>query len=108
MDEIRFVPIELYTYYSFFSLLDSYLENQRRRTLRDVQGYYFPYKKYTLKDYKDLQKLESQHNPYASVNEITVDRVYIYIDNIYFSTKLISYFIYRKNVRENVKNMHHK
>ncbi|CAF3746542.1 unnamed protein product [Rotaria sp. Silwood1] len=51
-----------------FMKTDSYLENQRRRALRDIQGYYFPYKKYTLKDYKDLQKQDSQNNPYASVN----------------------------------------
>lgn len=54
--------------------LDSYLENQRRRALRDVQGYYFPYKKYTLKDYKDMQRLNNQ-NPFADTNEITIDRV---------------------------------
>ncbi|CAF3989766.1 unnamed protein product, partial [Rotaria magnacalcarata] len=53
---------------------DSYLENQRRRALRDIQGYYFPYKKYTLKDYKDLQKHDSQNNPYASLNEPSPDR----------------------------------
>ncbi|CAF1271055.1 unnamed protein product, partial [Rotaria sordida] len=53
---------------------DSYLENQRRRALRDIQGYYFPYKKYTLKDYKDLQKHDAQNNPYASINEPTPDR----------------------------------
>jgi hypothetical protein len=58
----------------FVFFLDSYLENQRRRTLRDVQGYYFPYKKYTLKDYKDLQKVDTQ-NPFADVNETTIDRV---------------------------------
>ena len=55
-------------------LLDSYLENQRRRHLRDSQGYYFPYKKYTLKDYKDLQKLNNQ-NPFADVQEPIIDRV---------------------------------
>lgn len=54
--------------------IDSYLENQRRRVLRDVQGYYFPYKKYTLKDYKDLQKVNNQ-NPFAEVNETVIDRV---------------------------------
>lgn len=53
---------------------DSYLENQRRRTLRDVQGYYFPYKKYTVKDYKDMQKLGNP-NPYAEIPEATIDRV---------------------------------
>jgi hypothetical protein len=54
---------------------DSYVENQRRRALRDAQGYYFPYKKYTLKDYKDLQKQEANHNPYAAVvNEVPIDR----------------------------------
>ena len=53
---------------------DSYLENQRRRTLRDAQGYYFPYKKYNLKDYKDMQKLNNP-NPYAEIPETTIDRV---------------------------------
>ncbi|CAF3054645.1 unnamed protein product [Rotaria sp. Silwood2] len=57
-----------------FMKTDSYLENQRRRALRDVQGYYFPYKKYTLKDYKDLQKQDSQNNPYASINDPLPDR----------------------------------
>lgn len=58
----------------FFFLIDGYLENQRRRVLRDAQGYYFPYKRYTLKDYKDMQKLNIQ-NPYAEVNESIIDRV---------------------------------
>ncbi|CAF1299036.1 unnamed protein product, partial [Didymodactylos carnosus] len=52
---------------------DSYLENQRRRAVRDAQGYYFPYRKYTLKDYKDLQKADHQ-NPFSSVNETVIDR----------------------------------
>ena len=59
--------------------LDSYLENQRRRALRDIQGYYFPYKKYTLKDYKDLQKMDAQNNPYASISDTVSDRVCICI-----------------------------
>ncbi|CAF0846371.1 unnamed protein product [Didymodactylos carnosus] len=52
---------------------DSYLENQRRRAVRDAQGYYFPYRTYTLKDYKDLQKADHQ-NPFASLNETAIDR----------------------------------
>lgn len=52
---------------------DSYLENQRRRALRDSQGYYFPYKKYTLKDYRDMQKTNNA-NPFAETNEMTIDR----------------------------------
>ncbi|CAF0774494.1 unnamed protein product [Rotaria sordida] len=52
---------------------DSYLENQRRRALRDAQGYYFPYKKYTLKDYKDLQKLNNP-NLFGDTNEAVIDR----------------------------------
>ncbi|CAF2014174.1 unnamed protein product [Rotaria magnacalcarata] len=56
-----------------FMKTDGYLENQRRRVLRDAQGYYFPYKKYTLKDYKDIQKLNVQ-NPFAEVNEAIIDR----------------------------------
>ncbi|CAF3374995.1 unnamed protein product [Rotaria socialis] len=56
-----------------FMKADGYLENQRRRVLRDAQGYYFPYKKYTLKDYKDIQKLNVQ-NPFAEVNEAVIDR----------------------------------
>lgn len=54
--------------------LDSYLENQHRRALRNAQGYYFPYKRYTLKDYKDMQKLNNP-NPYAELPEATIDRV---------------------------------
>ncbi len=57
------------------SFSDSYVENQRRRAVRDAQGYYFPYKKYTLKDYRDLQKQEANHNPYAAVDEPPLDRV---------------------------------
>ncbi|CAF2551744.1 unnamed protein product [Rotaria sp. Silwood2] len=52
---------------------DSYLENQRRRVVRDAQGYYFPYKKYTLKDYRDLQKLNNP-NPFGDTNEAVIDR----------------------------------
>jgi hypothetical protein len=76
MDEIRFYLNLINSFYIhvIFFFLDSYLENQRRRTLRDAQGYYFPYKKYTLKDYKDMQKLNNQ-NPFADINEITIDRV---------------------------------
>lgn len=75
MDEIRF---DFLTHLLRISLrhVDSYLENQRRRAVRDAQGYYFPYKKYTLKDYKDLQKQEAQQNPYADAVEPTIDRVY--------------------------------
>jgi hypothetical protein len=73
MDEIRLNFNSIINLIHEF-LLDSYLENQRRRTLRDVQGYYFPYKKYTLKDYKDMQKLNNQ-NPFSDVQEITIDRV---------------------------------
>jgi hypothetical protein len=76
MDEIRYIYSNLFflNNKSLF-LLDSYLENQRRRALRDSQGYYFPYKKYTLQDYKDLQKTEALHNPYASVPVAPLDRV---------------------------------
>ncbi|CAF4566188.1 unnamed protein product [Rotaria sp. Silwood1] len=52
---------------------DSYLENQRRRAVRDAQGYYFPYKKYTLKDYKDFQKLNNP-NLFGDANETVIDR----------------------------------
>ena len=52
-------------------LADSYVENQRRRAVRDAQGYYFPYKRYTLHDYKGLQKLEAHSNPYAPLSERT-------------------------------------
>lgn len=53
---------------------DSYLENQRRRALRDTQGYYFPYKQYTLKDYKDLQRSEATKNPYAPIQDPLTER----------------------------------
>lgn len=79
--------------FSFLFSTDSYLENQRRRALRDTQGYYFPYKKYTLKDYKDLQKQEAQHNPYASINDATLDRVYSFIKFI-FKPKKIHFFFF--------------
>ena len=63
--------------YEFDFLTDSYLENQRRRALRESQGFYFPYKQYTLKDYKDLQKMESNKNPYAPLEDPVTDRVRI-------------------------------
>lgn len=66
----------------FFNL-DSYLENQRRRALRDTQGYYFPYKQYTLKDYKDLQRSEATKNPYAPLQDPLTERVrYFSYENI--------------------------
>jgi hypothetical protein len=61
-----------------FIHLDSYQESQRRQNLRDKQGFYYPYKRYTLKDYKDLQKLAAQNNPYARVAQTSVDRVCFY------------------------------
>ena len=71
-------------HFDLLDRLDSYLENQRRRAVRESQGYYFPYKKYTLKDYKDLQKTESQFNPYGSYKAENIDRVCILIHSLLF------------------------
>ncbi|CAF0981450.1 unnamed protein product [Adineta ricciae] len=67
---------------------DSYLENQRRRAVRESQGYYFPYKKYTLKDYKDLQKTESQFNPYGSYKAENVDRKELARKRMQYASKI--------------------
>ena len=72
MDQIRYESFSFR--FIYFVFLDSYLENQRRRALRDTQGYYFPYKKYTLKDYRDIQKTNNA-NPFSETNETTIDRV---------------------------------
>lgn len=64
-----FVPSSL-----LFSILDGYAESQRRRVLRDSQGYYFPYKAYTLRDYRDLQKFHVQVSR-MDANEALTDRV---------------------------------
>ncbi|CAF0885022.1 unnamed protein product [Adineta ricciae] len=67
---------------------DSYLENQRRRAVRESQGYYFPYKKYTLKDYKDLQKTESQFNPYGPYKAENVDRKELARKRMQYASKI--------------------
>ncbi|CAF3961128.1 unnamed protein product [Adineta steineri] len=72
---------------------DSYLENQRRRALRDAQGYYFPYKKYTLKDYKDLQKMGSHFNPYGPFNETKYDRTERARKRLEYASKIEKPFI---------------
>lgn len=66
----------------FIRFSDSYVENQRRRHLRDSQGFYFPYKKYTLQDYKEIQKLTAIANPYGDGTEPIPDRVRCSIDRI--------------------------
>lgn len=77
------------------------MENQRRRALRDSQGYYFPYKKYTLKDYRDMQKTNNA-NPFAETNETTIDRVNRRLS--FSNLKLFVFFFSRKNDRKNGKN----
>ncbi|UJR09717.1 hypothetical protein I4U23_013946 [Adineta vaga] len=67
---------------------DSYLENQHRRALRESQGYYFPYKKYTLKDYKDLKKQGSQFNPYGSYKTDNVDRKELLRKRLQYAAKI--------------------
>lgn len=77
-------------------IVDSYLENQRRRAVRETQGFYYPYKQYTLKDYKDLQKSETNKNPYAPMEEPLTERVRnrlmvkIFKENIEYIFSLVS------------------
>ncbi|UJR36386.1 hypothetical protein I4U23_029110 [Adineta vaga] len=52
---------------------DTYVETERIRAVRDAQGYYIPYKPYTLKDYNVLKK-NFKVNPYSQRNESPVDR----------------------------------
>ena len=94
------ILLQFYIYlFNIISFADSYLENQRRRALRDTQGYYFPYKRYTLKDYKDLQKHEEQYNPYAAVPEPTLDRVELF--HMYHSKhQFFLFFLLERSCKE--------
>ncbi|CAF1407607.1 unnamed protein product [Adineta ricciae] len=47
---------------------DTYVETERIRAVRDAQGYYIPYKPYTLKEYNQLKK-SLLSNPYSKPDQ---------------------------------------